>query len=252
MMKKSIVFSLLISIMLITFSGCDNSNPSSIVNIKNQTISSPSSTISEITIGNQTWMDKNLNVDRFQNGEVIPQAKNYEDWKNAGDNKQAVWCYYNNDSSYGEKYGKLYNWYAVNDPRGLAPKGWHIPSDQEWTILTNFLGGEEKAGSKLKSTSGWHENGNGTTIRGFAALPAGLCSETNLVPSMEMEGFEIVPWRLEYSDIGMSGIWWSTSEYNLTNTDDAAWSRSLFYSDDNFRRNGHIKRGGISVRCIKD
>ena len=105
----------------------------------------------EVTIGSQVWMTENLNVDKFRNGDPIPEAKTYEEWKKAGENKQPAWCNYKNDPANGEKYGKLYNWFAVNDPRGLAPKGCHIPSDKEWTVLTDFLGGNKVAGTKMKS-----------------------------------------------------------------------------------------------------
>jgi uncharacterized protein (TIGR02145 family) len=103
-----------------------------------------------VTIGTQTWTTKNLDVATFRNGDAIPQAKTDEEWQAAGKNKQAAWCYYNNDPKNGTKYGKLYNWYAVNDARGLAPAGWHVPTDQEWTVLSTFLGGEESAGEKMK------------------------------------------------------------------------------------------------------
>ena len=106
----------------------------------------------EIKIGQQVWMVENLNVDKFRNGEIIPEAKTDAEWKKAAENKQAAWCYYNNDSSNGTKYGKLYNWYAVNDPRGLAPKGWHIPSDKEWTDLTDYLGGIGRAGARRQNS----------------------------------------------------------------------------------------------------
>ena len=86
-----------------------------------------------ITIGTQVWMTKNLDVATFRNGDPIPQAKTDEEWEKAGENQQPAWCYYDNDPANGAKYGKLYNWYAVNDSRGLAPVGYHIPSDAEWT-----------------------------------------------------------------------------------------------------------------------
>lgn len=104
-----------------------------------------------VKIGTQTWMAENLNVDRFRNGDLIPQAKSDEEWKAAGENGKPAWCFYDNNPKNGEKFGKLYNWYTVSDPRGLAPKGWHIPSDKEWTVLTEYLGGGEKAGAKMKS-----------------------------------------------------------------------------------------------------
>lgn len=131
----------------------------------------------EVTIGNQVWMSENLNVDKFRNGDPIPQAKTDEEWQEAGINQQPAWCYYDNDPANGEKYGKLYNWYAVNDPRGLAPKGWKIPSDEEWSRLTDFLGGERVAGTKMKYTDFWADyegkSGNGTNESGFSGLPGG-------------------------------------------------------------------------------
>jgi uncharacterized protein (TIGR02145 family) len=103
-----------------------------------------------VTIGTQVWTTKNLDVSTFRNGDVIPQASTDEAWEAAGENKQPAWCYYDNDTANASKYGKLYNWYAVNDPRGLAPAGYHIPSDAEWTVLTDFLGDEGIAGKKMK------------------------------------------------------------------------------------------------------
>ena len=130
-----------------------------------------------ITIGTQVWMTKNLDVATFRNGDPIPQAKTNEEWEKAGENQQPAWCYYDNDPANGAKYGKLYNWYAVNDSRGLAPSGYHIPSDAEWTILTDFLGGEKVAGTKMKSTDFWADyegnSGNGTNESGFSGLPGG-------------------------------------------------------------------------------
>jgi hypothetical protein len=92
-----------------------------------------------VTIGNQVWMKQNLNVDEFRNGDPIPEAKSAEEWRNAYEYNQPAWCYYNNDPSNGSKYGKIYNYYAVSDTRGLAPKGWRIPRLEEWEELTNFL-----------------------------------------------------------------------------------------------------------------
>jgi len=102
-----------------------------------------------VTIGTQEWMTENLDVSTFRNGDSIPEAKTNEEWKRAGELKQPAWCYYDNVPKNGTIYGKLYNWYAVNDARGLVPKGYHVPSDEEWTILTDFLGSD--AGTKMKS-----------------------------------------------------------------------------------------------------
>ena len=122
----------------------------------------------EIKIGAQTWTTKKLDVETYRNGDAIPQVEDQEEWANL---TTGAWCYYENESDNCTTYGNLYNWYAVNDPRGLAPKGFHIPSDAEWTILTENLG--YKAGTKMKSTSGWDDDGNGTNSSGFAGLPGG-------------------------------------------------------------------------------
>jgi len=184
-----------------------------------------------VTIGTQVWMTKNLDVSTFRNGDPIPQAKTDEEWKKAGENKQPAWCYYNNDPANGAKYGKLYNWYAVNDSRGLAPVGYHIPSDAEWTKLTDFLGGNEVAGTKMKSTDGWKGNGNGTNESGFSGLPGGGRSNKGAV-----------------DDVGVYGYWWSSSENDTSN----AWYRLLFCNHGDVGRLNYIKVKGFSVRCLRD
>ena len=132
-----------------------------------------------VRIGNQEWMTRNLDVDRFRNGDFIPHIESDEDWEKAGLNGQPAWCYYDNNPENGKKYGKLYNWYAVNDPRGLAPEGYHVPTDQEWAILEEYLG-KVNAGFKMKSVKGWIKwdyymgiNPNGDNSSGFNALPGG-------------------------------------------------------------------------------
>jgi uncharacterized protein (TIGR02145 family) len=183
--------------------------------------------VNAIIIGNQIWMTKNLNVDKFRNGDPIPEAKTDEEWENAGEDKQPAWCYYNNDPANGEKFGKLYNWYAVNDPRGLAPEGWHIPSDAEWTQLTGYLGGESVAGTKMKSSSDWGKDGNGTNESGFSGLPGGY------------RGF---------NDFGLYGYWWSSTESGTN----YAWYRYLVYGNGSVSRTNFGKEGGFSVRCLRD
>ncbi len=184
----------------------------------------------EVTIGKQVWMTKNLDVDKFRNGDVIPEAKTEGEWKAYGDAGEAAWCYYDNDRKKGEKYGKLYNWHAVNDPRGLAPKGWHVPTDEEWTILTDYLGGVEKAGAKMKSKNGWYDNGNGTNSSAFSGLPGGLRGSG------------------AFGSIGEIGIWWSSTENSTSN----AWLRNLNFSYGNVFRNNFNKKFGFSVRCLRD
>ena len=192
--------------------------------------SNKTSSPNEVTIGKQVWMAENLNVDRFRNGDAIPEAKTADEWEKAGENKQAAWCYYDNDPANGAKYGKLYNWYAVNDPRGLAPKGWHVPSDGEWTVLIDYLGGGKEAGVKMKSIHGWAEEGNGTNSSGFSGLPGGF--------------------RFYYGSfdgIGNLGYWWSSGALNAW-----GWGRYLGYGSGDVDRNGDDGKDGFSVRCLRD
>ena len=185
-----------------------------------------------IVIGTQQWMSKNLDVAFYRNGEVIPQVTDPTAWAAL---TTGAWCYYDNDSTQGNKYGKLYNWYAVNDPRGLAPQGWHVPSDAEWTILETALGGSSVAGGKMKEagTLNWKApNTGGNNNSGFAGLPGG---------SRDFNGsFDIV---------GYYGYWWSSTEFNTTTY---AWFRYLSYNNGNFSRNFISKKLGFYVRCLRD
>ncbi len=183
-----------------------------------------------VKIGTQTWMTENLNVDKFRNGDPIPQAKTNAEWYAAGDNNQPAWCYYDNDSANGAKYGKLYNWYAVNDSRGLAPAGYHIPSHAEWTFLTTYLGDFDIAGENMKSKSGWDKNGNGTNRSGFSGLPGGF---------RNINGTFYV--------VGEDGYWWSSSEASLN-----AWYRGLIYFYGYVVMKEDDKANGFSVRCLRD
>lgn len=132
-----------------------------------------------IKVGTQSWSAENLDVSRFRNGDIIPEVQNGLEWQKAAKEGKPAWCVYLNKTENGEKYGKLYNWYAVNDSRGLAPDGWHIATDAEWAKLINYLGGFEDALQKLQSTSGWDSFEQGTNESGFNALPAGCRLDTN-------------------------------------------------------------------------
>ncbi len=199
-------------------------------------------TYKTVTIGTQVWMAENLNVEHYRNGDVIPHVKNYKDWNKL---RTGAWVYYDNDTDNSEIYGKLYNWYAVNDTRGLAPEGWHIPSDAEWTQLTDYLGGVnwyddasnyyiiENAGGKLKATTLWQKPNYGATNRsGFTALPGGLCYDDQ-----------------GCSYIGDVGFFWTSSEYGNKSAwerrIESIWARVI-------RTNLAPKVTGMSVRCIKD
>jgi uncharacterized protein (TIGR02145 family) len=198
-----------------------------------------------VTIGTQIWSSTNLDVTTYRDGTPIPQVTDPTAWAGL---TTGAWCYYNNDPANGAIYGKLYNWYAVagihdNDPntpnKVLAPTGWHIPSDAEWTILTDFLGGESVAGGKMKSTgtiqagTGLWESPNAaaTNESGFTGLPAGYRSVNGI-----------------FFSIGNLGIWWSSSVYSTT----SAWYRALVYDNGSAYRNINDKKSGFSVRCVRD
>ena len=190
-----------------------------------------------VKIGEQVWMTENFDGTKFQNGDIIPHARTAEEWKKAGENGQPAWCYYLNDPANGAKYGKLYNWYAVNDPRGLAPDGWDIPSDDEWTILTDYLGGAGTAGTKMKSKQGWFVerapqffNANGTNSSGFSGAPGGHRP------------------HVTFFSINSYAEWWSSTEYDTG----SVWVRGLPYDYGEVHRHFRNKEGGLSVRCVKD
>ena len=189
----------------------------------------------EIKIGDQIWSASNLNVDKFQNGDLVPQALDEEDWINAGINKKPCWCYYEEDSNNGEKFGKLYNWFAVNDPRGIAPVGFHVPTIGEWKILSDYLGGDSIAGQKMKSNYGWKNNGNGTNSIGFKGLAGGLRYSFG-----------------NFSAVGAHCYWWSSSEGNTAGNTASAWYRDLGCTNGIAVRNLTNKKKGFSVRCLRD
>jgi len=222
--------------------------------------------IKGVAIGTQVWTTKNLDVATFRNGDAIPQAKTDEEWKAASDNKQPAWCYYDNKAANGTKYGKLYNWYAVNDARGLAPSGWHVPTDEEWTVLSTYLGGKEVAGKKMKSASGWTpleiacancESWNEEYRR---KKECNVCKDTRLVfgktnsgNGSNSSGFLGLPGGCRYYvgdffSVGGGGYWWSASEYNGSD----AWSRGLNSANSNLSRYYCYKDDGFSVRCVRD
>src|SRR5665647_2153473 len=138
----------------------------------------PPVSIPSVTICTQVWMLKNLDVSTYRNGDLIPEVTDQTAWATL---TTGAWCYNNNDPAVGVIYGKLYNWYAVNDPRGLAPTGWHVPSDAEWTTLSTCLGGDAVAGGAKKETGTTHwtsPNTGATNSSGFTALPGGLRDRT--------------------------------------------------------------------------
>ena len=207
-------------------SGCSGTPPAdSIQRTCNSVI------LTSVLIGNQTWATKNLDVATYRNGEVIPQVQDANAWSNLS---TGAWCYYANNSANGTTYGKLYNWYAVNDPRGLAPNGYHIPSDAEWTTLTDYLGGASIAGGKMKEagTSHWlSPNAYASNSTGFRGLPGGFRNVNG-----------------NFNSIGANGYWWTSSE----TTTEKAWYRSLSRNNGNVSSYNDYKLYGFSVRCLED
>lgn len=185
----------------------------------------------EVKIGNQIWTNKNLDVDKFNNGDKIPEAKTNKEWNLASINKTPAWSYFENDKKKWGKFGKLYNWYAITDPRGIAPKGWHIPSKSEWVVLLDNLGGAEVAGNKMKSISGWDYSGNGNNESEFNGLPGGFRFDNG-----------------DFGNIESLGNFWSTTRYlksmvEVLNLDNGSTEATFFLPEKGF---------GMSVRCLKD
>lgn len=187
-----------------------------------------------VTIGSQKWMLKNLDVGHFLNGDVIPEARTEDEWIRYCKEGKPAWCYYDNDQANEPKFGKLYNWFAVVDPRGLSPRGWHIPSDGEWMDLIIRLGGENEAGGKMKSPTYYWElpNTKANNSSGFSGLPGGFRNESGV-----------------FNLLGKSGYWWSTSLFNSIHV----WYFTLNRNNsDAVREYLFTKLCGFSVRCIRD
>ena len=179
----------------------------------------------------QDWQFRNLDVRTYQNGDVIPIITDPVAWSNL---TTGAMCWYNNDSAtYAGVYGRLYNWYAVNDPRGLAPPGWHVPTNSEWTIITNCLGGENIAGGKMKaiSTNWTPPNTSATNSSGFGGLPGGARYSNG-----------------SFNDAGNLGYWWSFTAFNASNS----WYRSVYYNNAGVVSSNNFKSYGFSVRCIRN
>ncbi len=190
-----------------------------------------------VIIGTQEWMARNLKVSHYRNGEPIPNITTTAEWN---DLATGAFCWYNNNSATFEPlYGKLYNWFAVNDSRNLCPSGWHIPSDAEWTTLTDFLGGLSVAGGKLKETgtAHWYFTTNATNETCFTGLPGGCRNY------WESGTGEFGYWKF-------FGWWWSADADPGIPTN--AYFRDASVDNNTVYGNSVDKRGANSVRCIKD
>jgi uncharacterized protein (TIGR02145 family) len=185
-----------------------------------------------VTNCNSTWTTTNLNVSRYRNGDIIPQVTDATQWRNL---TTGAWCYYANTSSNGTTYGKLYNWYAVNDSRGLAPVGYHIPSETEWNNLKTCLGGMQIAGGRMKEvgTTHWSSpNASATNSSGFTAIPGGYRNIGN---------------NFAFGLIGTDALWWSSTPINN--------DILIFFTHSvsgHFNHSVTQPYSGLNVRCVKD
>ncbi len=192
-----------------------------------------------VQIGNQCWTTKNLNTSFYDNGEVVEHIAPISAWTSAGLAQNGAWCYYNNDPLNEVFHGKLYNFYAVTDTRGLCPSGWHVPTDSDYTLLTDYLGGISVAGGKMKTTGNtgagtglWvNPNNDATNESGFSALPGGYRTAMG-----------------QFFSIGSFGSLWSSSSENETE----AWYRGLANYNGVVFRSTCEKSDGCTVRCVMD
>ncbi|MFZ1677900.1 MAG: fibrobacter succinogenes major paralogous domain-containing protein [Saprospiraceae bacterium] len=196
--------------------------------------------LAQLKIGNQIWSAENLNVTRFRNGAPIQEAKTNQEWRLACKEGRPCWCYYNNDFLLGKKYGILYNWFAINDSRGLAPTGFHVPDNDEWMALANQLDGSMLIDPEIKNSSVWLEDNcgfqsfkkdNEINENVFAGPPGGYRNENG-----------------KFMAMGISSNWWSATEENRDN----AWVSVFKNWDCNIKGNTGLKMCGASVRCVKD
>ena len=200
-----------------------------------------------VEIGDQCWFAENLRTEHYTNGDSIPTNLTYSEWESTTDGAMIV---------YGEgaagcesfspdgmacdpawslnEYGRMYNWYAVEDARGLCPTGWHVPTDGEWTVMTGFLGDESVVGHEMKTAFGWSDGGNGTDSSGFSGLPGGFYG-----------GY--------FYNAGREGYWWSSTSAGSYSYGSYAWHRNLRFNTSIIHRSsGYYRRYGMSVRCVKD
>ncbi len=182
------------------------------------------------TIGSQVWMVENLKTTKYNDGSTIPLVTDNTAWATL---TTPGYCWYNDSISYGNTYGALYNWYSVNTGK-LAPKGWHVPTDSEWEVLGNYLGGDNVAGGPLKEAGTTHwlsPNTGATNTIGFSALPGGFRYSNG-----------------SFVNVGSDGLWWSSTADDATNS----WGRTMNYDGAFVYRNLNLNVAGYSVRCVRD
>jgi uncharacterized protein (TIGR02145 family) len=249
---KNIFIQFSIAALIVLIFGC--SSGSDVNGNSNTSLPGPNITdidgnvYQSVIICSQTWTKSNLNVSKYTDGTPIPQVSDPTQWANL---TTGAWCYYNNDSSFGDFYGKLYNWYAIAgiydstsaiNPslrKKLAPVGYHIPTDSEWNALSNCLGGEDIAGGKMKTTgsievgSGFWKSPNigATNESAFTALPSGYRFGDGT-----------------FTNIHYNANWWSITDNDLN----VPYIQVIGYNYTYIGRTFVVETGGFSVRCLKD
>jgi uncharacterized protein (TIGR02145 family) len=225
-MKKAILMSLIVLVM-----SCQKDpslSPIPIVSVTDV----DGNKYSTVRIGTQIWMSENLKTTKYCNGDIILNVPNVSEWNSL---TTGGWAHYDNDGEYEDSYGKLYNWYAVADDRNICPCNWHVPTDAEWKVLTDYLGGNPVAGGKMKSTGTQYwtgSNADATNESGFSGLPGGYRGVDGL-----------------FYGIGTNGYWWSSTG-SISND---VWSITLYYFNGNAGIYDYTKSyEGYSVRCLMD
>ena len=247
MKNQLIIFALIFTIFVaIILTGCerdDPKTPDNPLNGRTTAVFNPDKNYGTMTdidgnlyktieIGDQIWMAENLRVTRYRNGDTLPNVTDNTEWNGL---TTGACCNYNNTTDLDSiaTYGRLYNWYAVADSRGLAPEGWRVANVFDWTLLIEYLGGDTVASNKMKEAGNthWKDPYESDNSSGFTALPGGqrYLSE-------------------EYSGIGFYNMLWTSSEYNST----SAGFLYLYFFSSNVNKGINYKQNGYSIRLIKE
>lgn len=231
MKRLFILYSVIFISVCIALYGCNKDEPTKDESESGTVTDIDGNVYHTVTIGAQIWMIENLKVTHYRNGDAIPNVTDNAQWSNL---TTGAYCNYNNDANNAATYGRLYNWYAVNDIRKIAPQGWHVPGDAEWQILIDYLGGSAVASGKMRETgtTHWHSPNTGATNESvFSALPGGHRIYNGT-----------------FDNIGEGTYFWSSTEIHS----ERAWDRGLYYSTLDVNRDDGPKRNGFSVRCVRD
>lgn len=259
-MKNKASYFLILALIISSCSDDNNSSPNNSNNNNggggnNSGCSGGPSTVTDIdgntynvvTIGNQCWMKENLKVSKYRNGNPIPTNLSNTQWQTTTSGAYAI---YGNVPANDSLYGKLYNWYAVADPNGLCPTGWHVPTDSEWNILVKNL--DPQADTSLNSSVQSPITGGLMKATGDLQAGTGLWEDPNM-GATNSSGFTGLPGSSRYFDgsfafVGQWGYWWSSTQYSAT----FSRYRGLNFNAAFVNRSYDTKTNGFSVRCVRD